>query len=294
MMNTNASYLITGSSGFLGFHFARFLANKKISAIGIYNLHTPQMSNTDKYISFIKCNLLNLKEVQGLPKTDVVIHFAAQVTGADKIVTNEIITKHIVRYCNAKKSKLVFISSSQVLYSIENSYIISKKKNEEYIKQNCKNFTIIRPAAPYGKEIKQFALGRKQPLHVLAHATRFPILPIIGNGNNTRQPLHVNDLSKFILQVSASVKTNHKTYNIGGPDILTYDQIINAILDIKKRHVLKIHIPVSVATILARFVSFTDPENIIASTIDEDMHDNWKNDFSLRLTSFQAGCRDLP
>lgn len=294
MMSTNVRYLVTGSSGFLGFNFIKFLASKTIRAIGTYNLHTPQIGNNDKFIRFIRCNLLNPEEVQRLPKADLVVHFAAQVTGTDKLSTNETITKYIVKYCNANKSKLIFISSSQVLYPIENNYIISKKKNEEYVKQHCNDFIVVRPAAPYGKEIKQFTLGRKQPLHVLANATKFPVLPVIGNGNNTRQPLHINDLNELILQFSTSAKTNHKIYNIGGPDLLTYNQIIDTILKIKKRHALKIHVPIFVAKILARFVSFTDPENIIASTIDEEIHDNWKKDFSLRLIPFQVGCLDLP
>ncbi len=291
MINLKSNYLVTGSSGFLGYHFVNFLANNKIKAIGIYNLHSPTYT---KSVTFIKCNLLNLKDVLNLPKTRIIVHFAARVSGKNKVTTNEIITRNLVKYCNLHKAKLIFISSSQVLYPIENSYIISKKRNEEYIKRNCRDYIIVRPAAPYGEEITKFKVYRKQPLHILSRATRFPIVPIIGSGLNTRQPLHIKDLNKFIFLVSISRKSNHKTYNIGGPKVLTYNQIVDTILRVKKRRAIKVYIPISIAKILARFLSFTDSENIVASTISEKVENNWLSDFYLRLTSFEVGCRSLP
>ncbi len=291
MTNSRNSYLVTGSSGFLGFHFINFLAGKKIKVCGIFNIHSPyQVKNA----TFIKSDLLKINDVLNLPKADVVVHFAARVSGKNKVTTNYLMTKNIVKYCNLRKAKLIFISSSQVLYPIENSYIVSKKKNEDYIKKVSENYTIVRPAAPYGAEITKFKLARRQPLHVLSRATRLPIIPIIGTGLNTRQPLHVNDLNRFILMVSFSSKANHKSYNIGGPEILTYRQIVDILLKVKKRNAIKVYIPISVAKIIAHFLTFTDPENIIASTISEKVDNIWINDFPIRLIPFVEGCRSLP
>lgn len=180
-----------------------------------------------------------------------------------------------------------------MLYPIENSYILSKKKDEAYIKKYCKRFCIVRPAAPYGSEIKEFKPNRAQPLHVLAQATKLPILPIIGSGNNTRQPLYVDDLSKFIVLLSKSRKIR-KVYTIGGPEVMTYNQIVDILLKVKQRKTFKLHVPILIAKHIAKFVSFTDPENIVASTINEKSNDNWQKDFRLQLTYFKKGCVSLP
>ncbi len=293
MTNTKTKYLVTGSSGFLGYHFINFLNNNHIKANGVYNLNKPKLAHSSKHIKFIKCDLLKTREVSVLPKAQNVVHFAAIVAGKDKIYINHRITENIVKYCNSNKSRLIFISSSQVLYSINNSYITSKKKSEKYIKKNSGLYTIIRPAAPYGKPIKQFRLGRKQPLHILAKATKYPIIPVIGSGNNTRQPLFSEDLNKFILLVSSDKGSIRKTYNIAGPEVLTYNQIIDIILKTKNRKAIKIHLPISIAKIMAIFLTFTDPENIVASTTNENVENNCYKRFKLSLTYFKNGCKSL-
>lgn len=294
MTNTKSRYLVTGASGFLGYHFISYLKNNNISAYGTYNYNIPRINHNGKNIQFIKCDLLKAAEVSNLPKTQVVVHFAAVVTGKNKVNINHNITKNIVNYCNFHKTKLIFISSSQVLYPINNTYITSKRKSELYIKKNCKLYVIVRPAAPYGEPIECFHLGRSQPLHVLAKATKYPIIPVIGSGNNTRQPLFTEDLNKFIMIVSSDKRSVGKTYNVAGPEVLTYNQIINIILETKNRKAIKIHIPVFVAGILAKFFSFTDSENIVASTINENVENNWRKQFKLPLTQFDIGCKSLP
>ena len=59
---------------------------------------------------------------------------------------------------------------------------------------------------------------------------RFPFFfPVPGDGRTRLQPLHVNDL-RCILACLTNDKTSRKTYIVGGPQQMTYDELLNIIM----------------------------------------------------------------
>ena len=65
---------------------------------------------------------------------------------------------------------------------------------------------------------------------------RFPFFfPIPGDGRARLQPLHVGDLARCILACIANDKTSRKTYITGGPQQMTYDEMVNIIMQATHR-----------------------------------------------------------
>ena len=66
-------YIVTGCAGFIGFHFSKFLIEKKIKIIGIDNINSYYSKNykldrinilkKSKYFKFYKIDLNNKKKV---------------------------------------------------------------------------------------------------------------------------------------------------------------------------------------------------------------------------------------
>ena len=158
--------LITGSAGFIGFSFCKYLLeNKKIKIIGVDNLNNyydPKLKKErlkilKKYnnFKFYKIDICSRKKIKNLFKTnkfDFVFHFAAQAGvrysinhPKEYIDTNVLGFFNIIENCSNYNVKRLFYASSSSIYGEnknfpldekeivkpKNIYALSKKINED-------------------------------------------------------------------------------------------------------------------------------------------------------------------
>ncbi len=158
--------LVTGSAGFIGFSFCKYLLeNKKIKIIGVDNLNNyydPKLKKErlqilKKYNSFkfYKVDICSRKKIKNLFKTnkfDFVFHFAAQAGvrysinhPKEYIDTNVLGFFNIIENCSNYNVKRLFYASSSSIYGEnknfpldekeivkpKNIYALSKKINED-------------------------------------------------------------------------------------------------------------------------------------------------------------------
>jgi NADH dehydrogenase len=117
------------------------------------------------------------------------------------------------------------------------AYFHSKWQGEEIVRVSTLDFTIFKPGAMFGK-------GAGFIDKLVKSVNMFPFLaPIAGSGRTRFQPLWVEDLATCILAALEGDKIG-QTCEIGGPEHLTYEQILNAVVAIMGKKRLKIHIPV--------------------------------------------------
>jgi NADH dehydrogenase len=117
------------------------------------------------------------------------------------------------------------------------AYFHSKWRGEEIVRASKLDFTIFKPGAMFGKGAG--FIGK------LANSLNmFPLLaPIAGSGRTRFQPLWVEDLATCILAALKGDKTG-QTCEIGGPEHLTYEQIMDVVRAVMGKKRLKIHVPV--------------------------------------------------
>jgi len=116
------------------------------------------------------------------------------------------------------------------------AYFHSKWRGEEIVRASKLDFTIFKPGAMFGKGAG--FIGK------LANSLNmFPLLaPIAGSGRTRFQPLWVEDLATCILAALKGDKTG-QTCEIGGPEHLTYEQIMDVVRAVMGKKRLKIHVP---------------------------------------------------
>jgi NADH dehydrogenase len=98
-------------------------------------------------------------------------------------------------------------------------------------------YTIFRPSWVYGREDK--SLNR-----FVRFAQTLPFVPVIGDGKNRVQPLFIMDLVRMIARSLELPKTMNQIYEIGGPEILTMDEVVRTILTVLEKHKPIVHHPV--------------------------------------------------
>jgi len=164
--------IISGAFG----HIGSFLINKFQNDKRVKNVLLIDNFSTQRFSSYLKLNKkkfelidkdlskLNLNKIK--KKYDVFVHLAATTNAAEsfkirkKLKLNNLgCTKKVVQFCKLKNIKLIFPSSTSVYgkkFEIINSknnmknlfaqspYAESKIIEEKYIRQNLKNFIILR------------------------------------------------------------------------------------------------------------------------------------------------------
>lgn len=116
------------------------------------------------------------------------------------------------------------------------AYHRTKWEAEERVRASGIPYTILRPSLIYGPG-DQFTL-RLADMIGLA-----PVLPVIGSGKSKVQPIFIDDVVTCILKAITTDCCLNKSYEIGGPEQLTYEEVSVAIaeaMDVKR---LLVHMP---------------------------------------------------
>jgi NADH dehydrogenase len=133
-------------------------------------------------------------------------------------------------------SRFILMSAMGVRNDPAYTYFFAKYQAEEAVKQSGLPWTILRPSIIFGP-----GDGFVNQLADLVRSA--PLVPIAGNGQNLFQPVSVNEVAKCFAWTVDHPESIGQTYELGGPDILTYDEIIELIqkqLGTSKR---TIHLP---------------------------------------------------
>jgi NADH dehydrogenase len=103
-------------------------------------------------------------------------------------------------------------------------YMRVKAQMDDIIEASELEYTILESSAVYGP-------GDDWTETIALALRRLPLFfPIPGDGRARLQPLFVNDLAQCILACIANDKTGRKLFTIGGPQQMTYDEMINIIM----------------------------------------------------------------
>ncbi|MEE9524429.1 MAG: NAD-dependent epimerase/dehydratase family protein [Thermodesulfovibrionales bacterium] len=127
------------------------------------------------------------------------------------------------------------------------NYLKTKAEAEEIVRSSGIPFIIFRPSLIVG-EGDGFTEKMKQLL------STGPVVPVPGSGNAKFQPVYIKDWCKCFLKASERDTLSSITYEFGGPEHLTYNEILKMImkaLDINKPIV---HIPMSATRLSLPFM----------------------------------------
>ncbi|KAI0257006.1 NAD-P-binding protein [Lactifluus subvellereus] len=165
-------------------------------------------------------------------------------------------------------AKLVHISAIGADPSSKIPYARTKALGEKAILSHCPNATIIRPSLIFGPGDGFF--------NRFAELSRYlPVLPVFGNGATRFQPVYVGDVGRLVeiltrdnSESDLGVGTDGKIIEAGGPDILTFRQVMELVVRYTGRYRPIAPMPWKVGelqgTILQRF-----PTNIFTITRDQ-------------------------
>ena len=232
---------VTGATGFVGKRVVEALRKRGIDVRCL--VHSPgkervlpQEGVDVHYGSVTNIDALNA----ALYNVDVVVHLVAIIRESRGTTFEDINhqgTRNVVQA--AKKTgvkRFVHMSAIGAGEEPRYRYLYSKWLGEQALIQSGIPYTILRASLQFG-EGDEF-------INTQAGMVRaFPLVPIAGSGRNSFQPIAVEDVASCIVAAVEREDLVDKTVEIGGPEQLTYNQIIRIVgrtLGVKR---LRLHIP---------------------------------------------------
>ena len=185
-------------------------------------------------------NFADLKEA--IKNSDIVINLIGILYETRKqkfynIHTN--IPDVISKICSESDvKKFIHVSAIGANENSKSLYQKSKYQGEVKALNNFKNTIIIRPSVVCGTEDNFTNLFSK--LSIL------PVIPVVGI-NYKFQPILVNDVADAIVQAIETKDNEGKIYEIGGPKIISFGDMVKSILKTinKKRFVISMPMPIA-------------------------------------------------
>jgi NADH dehydrogenase len=172
---------------------------------------------------------------------DVVYHLAgAEWIGprASLMETDILGTQAVCKAAAAQKVKRIFFVS-HLGAERASAFPAFKSKGiaEEHIRRSGLDFTILRAAIVYGKG-DHFTSG----LAYILKNTSF-IFAVPEDGRTQLQPLWVEDLATCLAWSLDNPNTRNQTYSIGGPEYLSFNEVLTAVMDATGVHRSRVHVP---------------------------------------------------
>jgi len=282
--------LVTGGTGFLGRSVIRFLAKEGAETVCV--TRKKDLNHHSDNITYVTGSLEDKESVERyFEGVDVCIHLAAETKSTNKRInysSNVTATENVVELCKKNGvKKIIFTSSVNARLERPGPYGKTKLLAENIVKDSGLSYIILVPDLIYGK-------GDRGLTKTVDMIKKLPLIPVIGTGNSIIQPVYVEDAATAIANAAKS-GIHNKTYYIGGPEQITFNDYVDMIMEKLNITKAKIHLPYALFYYMARLFSVTDKfpisidqYNSIAKGRGGDISDAVK-DLNFRPISFLDG-----
>ncbi len=140
-------------------------------------------------------------------------------------------------------------------------YARTKAAGEAAVLAEFPSAVILRPSLVFGVEDQLFN-------RFAAMARMSPFLPLIGGGKTRFQPVYVGDVAAAIAAACAGKGSPRTTYELGGPDVVTFRQVLDHVQTWSGRKRWYVRLPFWLAQIGA-FLTVPLPNSLRPLTVDQ-------------------------
>ena len=236
--------LITGASGFIGKKLVRFLLDKKIS-VRVMSRNLESLDNLEhNNLEKIKADAQDYKQVlKALKGIDVAYYLIHSMEGESKdwerfADLDKRIAKNFAdaaTECNVKR--IIYVGGLASNPDNEMSrHMSSRQEVGEILKTSKAKVTVFRASVILGKGGGGFEMMRYL-------VERLPIMVCPRWVLTKLQPIYIDDVVLYLYESLNVKETEARTFDIGGPDILEYREMMKKYGKMNNKSIIMIIIP---------------------------------------------------
>ena len=253
-----STILVTGANGFVGSHLVPALVDDGHHVLALVRDDDGGKDLLDRLTPAqrpaVEIRRGDVTEPATLPAAlagaDAVLHLAALPRdwdgGASLRLVNTEGTRNVLGAAKeAGVRRFVHLGGLGLVDDPDLHFGSSKAKAMALVRESGLDWTILKPSLLFGPRDGFFNL--------LAGLVRMSpgIVPITGRGDARFQPLAIGDLARATVQVFSDAETIGHEYELGGPRVWTYREIVEEVLRGMGRRRLLVPMPVPLIRLVA-------------------------------------------
>jgi uncharacterized protein YbjT (DUF2867 family) len=257
MNNADSLITIFGGSGFLGREVTRALAEHRYRLrIAVRHPHlTGHLQPPGRLgeIHAVRVNVCSPRSVAAAVRdAEVVINLVGILVedgGQQFDAVHAEGAGTVARAAAQVGARLIHVSAIGADENSPARYAQSKARGEAAVFAEMPGATIFRPSimfGPHDEFLNRFA----------AMARIMPFLPLIGGGETRLQPVFVGDVANAIVKAIEGHAKPGIIYELGGPDVRTFKELMEFLLSTTERPRLLVPIPFAIAELQAYVLQF--------------------------------------
>jgi NADH dehydrogenase len=187
---------------------------------------------------------------------DTVVHLAASIRDQPRASIEELNALATLRLVRAAERagvrRFVFFSAMSASHHSRTRFFRAKALAEEAVEASSLSTLILRPSLIYTPGDPWLTL--------LDRLSRLPAMPVSGSGKALYQPVWAEDVAEAVI---AALESSSSSYELAGPDVLSYNDIVRTLLRATHRRRRLLHVPlplVRASLKLLRFATWEEAE----------------------------------
>ncbi len=261
--------LITGAAGYVGNNLVRLLVaqGQPVRAL----VHSPdkaavRLADVREQIEIVAGDVTRPETLRpALEGVSAVVHLVAVAIERQRGDYERINTQGTVNVVDAAKAAGVhrFINMSQngADSRLPYRFLASKGRAQEVVAASGLDWTALRPSVIWGPQDEfanvQARLIKLTPL----------VFPIVGDGSARFQPVWVGDVVAVVARCLDDASTIGGEYALGGPEVLTYAQIVRRVLEALGARRLTINVPVPLLRPVVKLMEVALPNPPVTTSL---------------------------
>jgi len=173
----------------------------------------------------------------------------------------------VARAANAVSARLVHVSAVGADENSPSHYARSKAQGERLVLAAQPEAVIMRPSIVFGPEDDFFN-------RFAALARISPVLPLPGGGHTRFQPVFAGDVAEAIAKAVDGEAKSGTIYELGGPDVRTFKELMEFTLATAERRCLLVPVPFALLKLQAAFLQFLPKPPITPDQVELLKSDN--------------------
>ena len=263
--------LLTGATGYIGKKLLPSLLNEGHQVVCL--VRDPRRFQ-NKYkeshkIEVIKGDLLDLKSLSSIPNDIDASYYFVHSMGSSSATFSDLESasaKNFVSAINNTNAKqIIYLSGIINNDKILSTHLKSRLNVEAILKGAKANTTILRAAIIVGSGSGSFEIIRDL-------SEKLPIMVAPKWLKTKCQPISIKNVIEYLLGVINKSEAFNRVFDIGGPDILTYKEMIQGYAEVRGLKRIIISVPVLTPRLSSYWLYFVTSTNFsLARSLVESM-----------------------
>ena len=262
--------LVTGSTGYIGKRIIPILINEGHDVVCAvrdkYRVDKNYLE--DEHISVVEADFLKSETLQNIPKDIDVAYYLIHSMSNNSKDFEELEAKCAANfrdYFETTQVKQVIYLSGITNDAFLSKHLQSRKNVEELLESEHYALTIFKAGIIVGSGSSSFEIIRDL-------VEKLPVMIAPKWLNTKTQPLAVRDVLSFLSRAKGKEELYNKSYDIFGPEVLTYKQMLLMFADIRKLKRYILTVPVMTPKLSSYWLYFvTSTSYKLASSLVDSM-----------------------